>query len=56
MRQEPHEIKKGHFYTLKLEGIRVKVRVIDIIANRFAKVQHKCGMVLTCGTHQLRPV
>lgn len=56
MSTEPIKILKGHFYTLKLEGIRVKVRVVKIIADRYAKVQLKCGKDITCGTHQLKAV
>lgn len=57
MNTEPIEIIKGHFYTLKVDGIRVRVRVIDIIANRFAKVQQtNGGKVMTCATHQLKAV
>ena len=56
MSTEPIKIIKGHFYTLNLEGVRVRVNVIDIVANRYAKVRQKCGKITTCGTHQLKPV
>lgn len=56
MSQEPIKIIAGHFYALKVDGIRVKVRVKEIVHERYAKVQQKCGKITTCGTHQLRPV
>lgn len=55
MSQEPVKIIKGHFYTLNLEGVRVKVIAVDLIHERYAKVKQKCGKITLCGTHQLRP-
>jgi len=48
------EIKKGHFYTLKVEGFRVRVYVKELVGERYAKVKHPDGKIHLCATNQLQ--
>jgi len=48
---------KGHIYKIRIDGHWRKVRVLEILHGKYAKVKsEKGGRELTCGTHQLKNI